>query len=249
MYISCIALVIFCVARVVITINPELNIDLEPHLLNEYLYLCIKLNDLIVLTVWALVSYISTKSICGVLQMGSFRRLFFNGGDVGVVSVKSAVVCFLTAVSVGYIINMVYFIYKQWSEELNPLLQQLQMFPALLMGFQSLCQGLYLLVSQDATFQYHEKSKQLMDHICLNFSFILHSLCITIVVRESAVESKILLKLVIGEVVYRIYAMMTFYKLKQLGEQNKNTDILQETGRGRTNSSEIVLPPCPLQHS
>lgn len=107
---------ILCVTRTVITINPELNIDLEPEVLNQHIHLCVKLNDVVVLAIWILVSYISAKSILGqygVLEMRSFRRLFYDAffsNEMGIASLKIAVVCVLMAVSVSYIARMVYFI-------------------------------------------------------------------------------------------------------------------------------------------
>lgn len=231
-------------ARAVITIFPAINIHLEPRFLNELVHLKIKLIDVVVLVIWLLVSYISAKSILGqygVLEVKSFRRLFYDvffGRDMGIASLKAAVVIVLTAVSVGYIGRMVYFIYEQWSDELSPLLQCLQLYPALLMALQTLYQGTYLLkchlnprLMQDTVIQQHfEKSKQqLMDLICLNFSFILHCFCIFIVIYICTTEPKRLLEVMTGEVVYRVFAIVMFYKMlkqvERVDQVNRNSEV------------------------
>ena len=91
------------------------------------------------------------------------------------------------------------------------------------MALQTLYQGAYLLkcllTPQDAAIQQnHEKSKQqLADIICLNISFILHCLCIFIVSHICTTEPKIILEMMTGEVVYRVFAIVMFYKmLKQV---------------------------------
>lgn len=222
---------ILCVSRTLITTVPDLNIDLHPKFLEEYLH--IKLIDVVVLLIWALVSFVCGKSILGqygVLKIGSFRQLFhnafFDSTDPTMNCIKSALVLILTALSINYVARMVYFIYDQWSIELSPLLQALQLYPALLMAFQSLYQGSYLLKclvyspDKDSFDKHHQMQKQqLQDHIWLNFTFILHSFCIFIVIRLCSIEPQILWEMVTGEVAYRLFAVFMFWKLlKKLNE-------------------------------
>ncbi len=159
-------------------------------------------------------SWICAKSILGqygILKLRSFQEIFYDAffRDRFRVAglIRSLLIFILTAVSVNYVYQMVHFIYEQWSADLSPLFQTLQMYPALLMGLQTLCQGSYLLkclinpdLKQDVSFlEHHQKSKQqLMDHIWLNFTFILHSICIFVVIRLCTLEPKIVFEMVTG---------------------------------------------------
>lgn len=204
---------IFCVLRTAITVFPELNVYLL-----SYGYLHIMLNDIVILFIWLLVSFICAKSILGqygVLKIVSFRQLFidaFHGNNIGNSLIKSACVFILTALSISYVLRMVYFIYEQWSTKLSPLLQALQMYPAFLMCFQTLYQGScllkYLLHPDINDSCRRDHRQQFLDHIWLNFAFILHSICIFIVIHLCVIEPKIVLELVTGEVVYRLFAIL-----------------------------------------
>lgn len=219
-------MVILCILRTLLTVLPSLNVELQPKLLDEYLL--IKLNDLVVLSIWCLVSFICARSILGqygVLKIGSFRQLFFSAffesSNQLSASFKSAVVFILTALSVTYVARMVYFIYDQWSTELSPLLQSLQLYPALLMAFQTLYQGSYILKclvsgsDRNSDFERHNQAlkQQLLEHIWLNFTFILHSFCIFVVIRLCTIEPQILWQMVTGEVAYRLFAVCVFWKV------------------------------------
>lgn len=245
------ALWLFCAIRAALTIYSDLNVTLK---LNTF-GITAKSNDVVVLVIWGLVSWICAKSILGqygILKVGSFRQLFYNaffqdGFQVAGIF-RSLAVFVLTAMSAGYVYQMVHVIYEEWSTDLSPLLQTLQMYPALLMGFQTLYQGSYMLkclinpdLKQDRSFhEHHQKSKeQLVNHIWLNLTFIFHSLCIFVVVRLCTIEPKIVFEMVTGEVLYRLIAAFMFWRvLKQvdkMGVQKSNDQSREE---------EIVPTAC-----
>lgn len=165
----------------------------------------------------------------------------------------SALVLALTAVSINYVLRMVYFIYDQWSIELSPLLQAMQMYPALLMGFQTLYQGSYMLKclvyspDKDTFDKRHQmQQQQLLDHIWLNFTFILHSFCIFIVIYFCTVEPSIRWEMVTGEVAYRLFAVFIFrrllQKLEEFGKVDENQALKDGGNQAMYEQGKMVRP-------
>ena len=193
-----------------------LNLDLHPQLLDNYLH--IKLNDVIVLLVWGLVSWICGKSTFDqfrAIKIGSFGR-WFNTRDSGLLLV---LIVMLSASSINYVYHMVNFISEQWSSELSPLLQCLQIYPALLMAVQSPSQALYFIQSYVCqSGRDSMKKRQVSEHIRLNATLILHSLCIYIVIQMCTTQPKILWEMVTGEVAYRAFSAYLFWRLLQQRE-------------------------------
>lgn len=49
----------------------------------------------------------------------------------------------------------------------------------------------------------------------LNFTFVIHSVCIFIAIRSSDIDSKIVLELMAGDVFYRLFSVYLFWKGKK----------------------------------
>lgn len=240
--------------RTLITVRPELNIELQPQLLADYLHLHIKLNDVVVLLIWLLISLACARSILShysIFGVSSFRQLFYDtflrNEDMLMGYMKIAIVLILTAMSASYVFRMVYFIYTQWSTELSPLLQPLQFYPALLMACQTIYQGSYLLKSlvyqegDDDCKHQQERKQQLVDHIWLNLTFVVHCCCICVVVHFCVFESEIMFEMVTGEVVFRVFSAYIFWVL--LKKVERAPINVTHYGEGE------VVQPCQVKES
>ena len=233
-------LVVLCIVRATLTIYPQFDVALIPSV-PVIDNLSIKLNDVVVVGIWVLITGFCGFSIAGlygILGLKSFRDLFFDIfysrenqclGLLGRSMVVLAVL--LTGASASYIPRLIYFIYVEWTSGFDPLVQTLQMYPALLMVVQTLYQGTFLLRAYSKPSSLMDIAKTNMDNCkvqleantALNLTLLLHCICITAVIEICVIEKDIVLQLAVGEMVYRLWAVFAFLYLRWKIEQCSDT--------------------------
>ena len=233
-------LVVLCIARATLTIYSQFDVALIPSV-PVIDNLSIKLNDVVVVGIWVLITGFCGFSIAGlygILGLKSFRDLFFDIfysrenqclGLLGRSMVVLAVL--LTGASASYIPRLIYFIYVEWTSGFDPLVQTLQMYPALLMVVQTLYQGTFLLRAYSKPSSLMDIAKTNMDNCkaqleantALNLTLLLHCICISAVIEICVIEKDIVLQLAVGEMVYRLWAVVAFLYLKWKIEQCSDT--------------------------
>ena len=196
--------------------------------------------------------------------MTSLHRLFFMAfftDKVNLLRLVPILTILLTGASAMYIPRLVWFIYTQWTYELAYLVQTLQIYPALLMVVQTLYQGIFLLqaygnphfIEDVAQKNLHGCKKMLTDHIMLNVTLLVHCVCIGTVVEMLDFEQKRLIRsLAVGEVVYRLFAVVAFVYLKKKVETFGTSNNLADTPRNEAaitedaniDSSEYSMAQC-----
>ena len=213
-------LALLCQVRARITVHPEYDFELVPNISFIHEYLSIKLNDIVVLAIWFLVPSLCGKSILGqyrVQGVPSFPDIFF-GNDVCLLRPMPILALLLTAASASYVPRLVYFIYREWTVGFNPLVQTLQVYPALMMLLQTVYQGTFLLrvyakpssLKTIAKHNMEECKTQLEANIMLNTTLLLHCMSMTVVM----VNSDIVFQLIVGEILYRFWAVFAFVYLR-----------------------------------
>ena len=242
---------VLCIVRVFLTVNPLYDINLIPHA-TVLEYLSIKLNDLVVLAIWILITVLCAASIRrqhGVLGLKSFQKNSFDIQCLGKSSWLSVGLdVLLTGVSATYIPRLVYFIYTQWTTGFNPFVQTLQTCPALLMVIQTAYQGTFLvrahakpsslsIVSSDVR---KNECKMLDSSVRFNLTLLLHCVCITFLVERSNIDKDIVLQLAAGETLYRLWAIFAFWRLRQkVGQYSTKTDQqAEETPENESDQDE-----------
>ena len=243
-------LMVLCIVRVFLTVNPVYDIDLIPHA-TVLEYLSIKINDLVVLAIWILITVQCAVSIWrqhSVLGSKSFQKNSFDIRRLGKSSWLSVGLdVLLTGVSATYIPRLVYFIYMQWTTGFNPIVQTLQLCPALMMVIQTAYQGTFLLrahtkpsslstVSNDVRMNEY---KVLDNSMRLNGTLLLHCACITILVECFNIDKDIVLQLAAGETLYRLWAIFAFWHLKRkVGQCSTETDQQAEETPGNESDQD-----------
>ena len=193
-------LVVLCTARATLTVHPQYDIALIPKV-NVITRVSVSLNDVVVVGIWGLITVfcgLSIAGLYGVLELKSFCDLFFGifydkgNQHLGLRGRSMAVLAvLLTGTSASYIPRLVHFIYVEWASRFDPLVQTLQMYPALLMVVQTLYQGTFLLrayarpSSLRTIAKTHPKDckAQLEANTMLNFTLLLHCICIAAVIE------------------------------------------------------------------
>ena len=212
-----------------------------------------KLNDLVVMAIWFLITILCALSIWGqhgVLGPTSFRNNFFDIRRLGLSSwllVGSDVL--LTGASATYIPRLVYFIYTEWTSGFNPLVRTLQVCPALLMVIQTVYQGTFLLRAHAkpsslrtiGSDRMNKCKEQLDNSTTLNVTLLLHCACITALVEHHNIEKDIVLQLAVGETLYRLWAIFAFWHLRRkVGEYSTETDEKpEETSENESDQGEM----------
>ena len=160
----------------------------------------------------------------------------------------------LTGASATYIPRLIYFIYVEWTAGFDPLVQTLQMYPALLMVVQMLYQGTFLLrayarpSSLRTIAKTHPKDckLQLEANAVLNCTLLLHCICITAVIESCIIEKNIVFQLAVGEMVYRLWAAVAFLHLRwKIEEHCDETDEQSE----ETSMKAVILSVGDHTHS
>ena len=80
------------------------------------------------------------------------------------------------------------------------------------------------------------KKHQVSEHIRLNATLLVHSVCILVVIQMCTVEPNILWEMVAGEVIYRAFSTYQFWQLlkQQDGElRQQDGESRQRDGKSR----------------
>ncbi len=227
-------LILLCVIRSRLTISGDdvsiFHTTIFPSFVRESIY--VKINDLIVVAIWILVPVLCTRSIVGqwgFFSLTSLGQLFFDAfftGKVNLLKVVPIITFLLTGASGVYMVKVIYFIYNEWTDTFNPLVQALQLYPAVTITCQTLYQGIFLLhafgneefLYAALRCDYCACFKQLQSHILLNITLLVHCFSILAVVGSKYFDldqtllgdHDLIIELAIGEIVYRLFAVVAF---------------------------------------
>ena len=268
---------ILSVLRLLISLYPDSDVVVIPYVLRDILH--VKLNDIVVISLWLLLPILCARTFLSQLRAKSKDmefRVLFNESLFGSEShiFKSCVpilTILLTPFSLWYIWTIVCYIYAHWTVEFTIMLHALQLYPAVFMFLQSLFQGCYLLwMYALPTFGKTHKKKpsfqnDLREYIYLNIVLIIHCVCLTVIAHK---DDPSLYHLAIGEVFYRLLAVFSLLYLLCQATANSTlpsapsaNDPTTDTSRSMAcailieqdcGSSELVCPSPPFsfnQHS
>ncbi len=233
-----------CIVRTQLTISAaDLSVTtMLPEVIRRFIH--VKANDIVTVVIYVVVPLLCGRSIVGqygYLRMNSLRQLFFDAfftPEVNLLKPVPILTILLTSASCGYLVRLVTFIYSEWTYSLNPLFQTLQFYPSLLLTFQTLYQGIFLLQAfgnrkflRTIVDDHDVCCRQLQHHVLLNFTLLLHCVSILAVVGFKYVDQDdLIVDLAMGEVAYRLFALGTFCCLiaKVQKEKGKSAETSTE---------------------
>ena len=210
---------IFSILRLFLSSYPELDVVVIPYILRDVLY--VKLNDVMVISLWILLPILCVRSFLSQLRAKSkdmeFRDLFheslFESNSKWCVPILTIL---LSPFSLWYIWTIVAYIYTHWTVEFATILQALQLYPAVCMLLQSLFQGFYLLwmfalpTFRTTHMQKPSFQRDVREYIYLNIVFTVHCICLTVIAHNDIPG---LHQLAIGEIAYRLLAIFSLLSL------------------------------------
>ena len=213
---------ILSILRLFIFFHPKSDVVITPSILQHILH--VKLNDIVVISLWLLLPILCARAFLSQLKAKSkdmeFRMLFYESlfGDESHIfkSCVPILMILLTPLSLGYIWTIVKYIYVHWTVEFATILHALQLYPALFMLFQSVFQGCYLLwmyalpTFRDIHMKKESYQSDLREYIYVNIMFSVHCMCLTVIAHK---EEPGLYHLAIGEIAYRSLAVVSLFFL------------------------------------
>lgn len=217
-------LIVLCVTRSQLTITAAKLYIIPYSILPDVVqnHIRVKLNDIVTVAIYILVPLLCGRSIASqheFLKLTSSRGFSFNAfftDELKLMKPIPVVIFLLTSGSGGYMLRLVCFIYDEWTNEFIPLVQTLQLLPALLIICQTLYQGYFLLLAfgnrdflRTIVRPDHDTClKQFWDHVLLNITLILHCASILAIVGFKYVDQHdLIIDLAVGEIMYRLFTV------------------------------------------
>ena len=238
---------ILSILTVFLTALPPLDVNVIPQSM-RHIGLHVKLIDIVIIISWLFLSILCVRSFLSQLKTKprdmEFRMLFYNSlfesHSQFFKNCVPAWIILLTASSLWYIWTIINYTYQHWTLEFATILHALQMFPAIFMIFQSVCQSCFLLWTYSLP-SYRETVRNddsiqnvLCEHICLNLALALHCICLSAIAYDKISG---LWWFSICEISYRLFATASLFNL--INTTSTNTVLALETAENKEKSERV----------
>ena len=215
----------------------------------------IPLNEIVFVSILVLLPIVCARSFLMILKSKpkdmEFRTLFYESlfGQQSRVLKNPFPILTLIAVplSLWYIWTIVTYAYYNWEIGFAQFFHPLQLYPSVFLFFQTLFQGCYLLwmftlpsfaqkLKEQKTF-----ASDIHEYRNTNSVLLIHSICLIVIVMENEIPVPNFNNLVVGEIFYRIVALIAFFSLKLKMKSNMTQLAIEDTDQSQPSPNITVL--------